>query len=192
MTGPAQSESEPAVASEAARSVKQRRMLLGAVAGAATLVGIGLAWRRNSTRATSGAKPALWDLSFDAPGKPALHMRSFAGKPLLLNFWATWCAPCIEEFPLLDRFYGENAHNGWQVLGLAVDQLAAVEAFLRHAPVRFPVAMAGMAGIELSRTLGNLAGGLPFTVVLGSTGHALHRKMGRVSPNDLLQWSALR
>ena len=119
-------------------------------------------------------------------------MRSMAGGPLLINFWATWCPPCVEELPLLNRFYEEHRRNGWQVLGLAVDQPAAVEAFLRRAPVAFTVAMAGMSGIELSKTLGNIGGGLPFTAIFGSGGQVLHRKMGRVTALDLQQWSQLK
>ncbi len=94
--------------------------------------------------------------------------------------------------PLLNRFYEEHRRNGWQVLGLAVDQKAAVEAFLRRAPVGFMVAMAGMPGIELSKSLGNIGGGLPFTAIFGSDGQVLHRKMGRVTALDLQQWSQLK
>lgn len=171
----------------------RRRWLYGAVAGAATLTGLGFAaWQRHQDSSRQVLRPALWQLSFDTPSGSTLRMQDFAGKPLLLNFWATWCPPCVEELPLLDRFFSENIHNGWQLLGLAVDQPAAVSSFLRRAPVRFPIAIAGMAGIELSKTLGNLGGGLPFTVVLGGAGDVLHRKMGRVLDQDLQVWRQLR
>ena len=171
----------------------RRRWLYAAVGGAATLTGLGLAtWQGRKNAQLEGARPALWQLAFDTPAQSPLRLQDFAGKPLLLNFWATWCAPCVEELPLLDRFFLENAANGWQVLGLAVDQAAAVKTFLQRAPVRFPIAMAGMAGIELSKDLGNLGGGLPFTVVLGSTGAVAHRKMGRVTEQDLQVWARLR
>ena len=171
----------------------RRRWIFGAVAGVATLTGLGLAaWQRQRNAVLQAARPALWQLSFDTPTRSTLRMQDFAGKPLLLNFWATWCPPCIEELPLLDRFFTENSRNGWQVLGLAVDQAGAVNTFLERAPVRFPVAMAGMAGIELSKGLGNLGGGLPFTVVLGSAGAVLHRKMGLLTEQDLKAWSSLR
>lgn len=78
------------------------------------------------------------------------------------------------------------------MLGLAVDQLAAVNNFLAKAPVKFPIALAGMSGVALSKSLGNLGGGLPFTVVLGRDGSVLHRKMGRVTPDDLRAWAALK
>jgi len=119
-------------------------------------------------------------------------MRSLQGKPLLVNFWATWCPPCVDELPLINDFFVKNKANGWQVLGLAVDKLQAVESFLKKMPLEFPVGMAGFAGTELSRSFGNLAGGLPFTVVLGGNGSVLHRKMGRVHPEDLQLWAGLK
>jgi thiol-disulfide isomerase/thioredoxin len=119
-------------------------------------------------------------------------MKSLRGKPVVLNFWATWCPPCVEELPLLSDFYQQNSANGWQVLGLAVDQPDPVNRFLTRVPVTFPVVMAGMSGIELSRSLGNLSGALPFTVVLGSDGFVAHRKMGKVTVADLRQWTELK
>ena len=88
----------------------------------------------------------------------------------------------VEELPLLDRFYRENKANSWQVVGIAVDQRDPVVRFLGKMPLQYPVVLAGISGIELGKSLGNLSGGLPFTVVLGSDGLIAHRKMGRVTP----------
>jgi len=171
----------------------RRRLLFGAVGAAAGAAGIGLAWwQGQQASALAPEQAALWQLEFQTPGGGPLAMRSFAGKPLLLNFWATWCPPCVEELPLLDRFFSENSGNGWQVLGLAVDQAAPVNSFLQRMPLRFPVALAGFAGIELSKSLGNLSGGLPFTVVLGAAGAVVHRKIGLVKDEDLQLWRNLR
>ncbi len=119
-------------------------------------------------------------------------MQSFQGRPLLVNFWATWCAPCVEELPLINDFYRQNKANGWQVIGLAVDKLASVQTFLQKMPLDFPVGMAGLGGTELSRALGNLVGGLPFSVVLGGDGSLMQRKMGRLTPADLSAWVRLK
>ena len=170
-------------------SPARRRWLVGAVAGAATLAGVGLARWQTGSDAKPAAEPlALWAMAFPTPEGATIAMRTFAGKPLLLNFWATWCPPCVEEMPLLDRFYQENKANEWQVLGMAVDQAPAVSRFLTQRPVDFPITLAGMSGVELSRSLGNEGGGLPFTVVIDRAGLIAQRKMGRVSLQDLQQW----
>jgi thiol-disulfide isomerase/thioredoxin len=178
--------------SEGVADQTRRRWLLGTVAGAAALGGAGLAWWRYQPHAmVPQVETALWAAEFaDLDSKP-LAMLALRGKPLLLNFWATWCPPCVEELPLLSAFYQENAAKGWQVLGLAVDQIDPVKRFLVKTPVSFPVAMAGVSGMELVKSLGNLSGGLPFTVVLGSDGSVLHRKMGKVSSEDLRAWAEL-
>ena len=171
----------------------RRRWLYAGVGLVAACTGFAASWWMRRT-APGEATPAagLWDMQFVAPSGISLPMRQFFGKPLLLNFWATWCPPCIDELPLLDGFFKQNKSNGWQVVGIAVDQLAPVQTFLQRVPLQFPVAMAGLPGIELSRSLGNMSGALPFTLVLGSNGDVLHRKMGRVTLEDLAAWSALR
>jgi thiol-disulfide isomerase/thioredoxin len=118
-------------------------------------------------------------------------MGTLRGKPLLVNFWATWCPPCIEELPLLEAFYRENASKSWQVVGLAIDQPSAVRTFLQRTPVSFPVGLAGLGGSELSKALGNIAGALPYTVVISGSGEVVQRRMGRVTAPDLAQWAQL-
>ncbi len=173
-----------------------RRYMLAGAGAVAALAGAGLAWWRLQDREApaGGTGPAevLWARTFETPAGGTLAMQSLRGRPLLVNFWATWCPPCIEELPILDRFFRENASKGFQVAGIAIDQVAAVRGFLGRSPLAFPVAVAGAGGLELVKSLGNLAGGLPFSVVLGSDGGVLHRKMGKVSETDLAQWVLLK
>lgn len=93
---------------------------------------------------------------------------------------------------MLDQFYRDKQAkaNGWQVAGIAVDGPTPVREFLAKLPVSFPIGLAGMDGAELSRTLGNVSGGLPFTVVFGSDGKVIARKLGAVAPSDLESWSS--
>jgi len=175
----------------------RRNLLFISAAAAAGLAGVGAAWfKHEPQKLTSGqttaVQDALWAMSFDTPDGQPQPMNSFRGKPLLLNFWATWCPPCVEELPLLDAFYQQHKAKGWQVLGLAVDQPSAVRKWLQAKPLSFAVGMAGLSGTELSKSLGNLAGGLPFTVVFGASGDLLHRKTGKVSAEDLAQWAQLK
>jgi peroxiredoxin len=89
----------------------------------------------------------------------------------------------------LSAFYVENKAKGWEVLGLAVDQPSQVQRFLRQTPLPFPVALAGLEGTALAKSLGDDAGSLPFSVLIGSDGRVLQRKMGQLTWDDLSQWA---
>jgi thiol-disulfide isomerase/thioredoxin len=175
---------------DAVQPQPRRRALMAGVAAAALAAGAGVAWWRLRPREVDAAD-ALWPLSFQTPQGTSLAMASLKGKPLLVNFWATWCPPCVEELPLLDRFYREQAAKGWQVVGLAIDQPSAVRRFLTATPVSFPIGLAGLNGTELTKTLGDDAGGLPFSVLVMPDGRLRERRMGRLSPADLKAWSGL-
>jgi thiol-disulfide isomerase/thioredoxin len=177
--------------------VNRRNILYGGVAAAAGLAGAGAAWWKFQPHDVVAGEPeraaeSFWQLSFDTPGGQNLPMRSFLGKTVLVNFWATWCPPCVEELPLLDYFYQENKDKNIQVVGLAVDQPSAVRTWLQSKPLNFPLGMAGLAGTELSKSLGNQTGGLPFSVVFSTSGKLLHRKLGKVSPEELALWAKLK
>lgn len=179
--------------SPAAPTPPSRRGLLLSAGALAALAGAGLAWWRYSPQlAMPGAEAGFWALQLETPAGQPLALASLRGRRLLVNFWATWCPPCIEELPLLNAFYRENSEKGWQILGLAVDQAASVRSFLGKQALDFPIAMAGSGGTTLSKSLGNAAGGLPFTVVFGADGHILARKIGKVSERDLATWRDLK
>jgi len=173
--------------------VRRRTWVLGAAAAAGVLGGAGYAaWRQRPGPEASAAAAAagVWSLSFERLDGTALAMRSLRGKPLLLNFWATWCAPCITELPLLDAFSREHSER-WQVLGLAVDRPDPVRRFAAERALRLPLALAGMDGLELCRDLGNQAAALPFSVAFDSRGRVAQRKLGELDAALLREWSRI-
>lgn len=170
--------------------MKRRALVLGTTVGAiAAAAGGGLAWwrwRLDDTAAPDG----FWQTRFERPEGGEFVLADFKGKPLVLNFWATWCPPCITELPLLDRFHLEHQAQGWTVLALAVDSPTPVREFLRKRPLAMPVGLAGLDGVEFGRSLGNRQGGLPFTVVFGSEGTVRSRKLGALKEADIAAWTA--
>ncbi len=171
--------------------MKRRHLVLAGAGAAAAAAGVAWqSWRVPPHLAAQAVGNAdLWTLSFPKPGGSPLALSSLRGQPLLLNFWATWCPPCIKEMPELDRFARDFAAQGWRVLGLAVDKPEAVREFLVRSPVSYAIAVAGFEGADLSRQLGNQQGGLPFTVAFNRQGVLTQRKAGATSLDELVAWA---
>ncbi len=166
-----------------------RRLLLGAGLVAAA-GGAGLAWwRHRPAPPLPGAQLDFWQEAFETPDGQPLRTIAWQGKPLLVNFWATWCPPCVEELPMLEAFWQARRAQGWTVLGLAVDQPSSVKRFLQTRPLSFPIGMAGLGGTELSKRLGNSMGALPFSVLFGKNATILKQKLGKLDQSDLDQWA---
>ncbi len=166
--------------------MKSRRTVTVAVAVAAVIAGVGLASRQYSlSNPDEAALTALWRLDLELPQGGILQLNKLRGNPLVINFWATWCPPCIEELPLLDAFYSQNTSKRWQMIGIAVDNAKSVKQFLSRMPLKFLTPLAGSGGVDLSRSLGNTSGGLPFTVVLNAAGEVKFRHMGQLSQSQI-------
>ena len=174
--------------------MNRRVVVLAGASLAAAAIGAGTAWRRARQDADDSAPSEvsidIWALEFQSVDGAPIKMATWRGRPLLLNFWATWCGPCVVEMPLIDRFAREQPARGWQVLALAVDQPDPVRRFIAERTLTLPVAIAGAIGLDLSRHLGNAGGGLPFTAAFDSAGVAVQRRLGPVTPRLLAEWKA--
>jgi thiol-disulfide isomerase/thioredoxin len=175
---------------------KSRRGLLVGAGLLAAAAGAGYAWRKNrhyDPPVTIQPPAGFWAQEWETPqGDAKIQLQSYQGKRVLINFWATWCPPCVDELPLLNDFYAKNKADGWNVLGLAIDKPAAVLAFFKHTPLSFPVGMAGLSGRPLMELFDNPIGALPFSLLIGSDGVILRRKLGKVTPQDLEVWARLK
>jgi len=169
------------VSGPAARSTVRRAALAGGVALAAAGLGAGLAWYRLAPApAADDAVALLMSQSLpDADGVPLAFAR-FAGRPLVVNFWATWCPPCVEEMPELSDLHAQLSARGLQMVGIGIDTADKIRSFSRKTPVSYPLVVAGMAGTELVRRFGNSTGALPFTVIVDARGRIAQRVLGRV------------
>ena len=110
-------------------------------------------------------------------------MRDYVGKPLVINFWATWCVPCVEEMPELDSM--AKALPSVLFVGLGIDTVDNIEHFVAKIPVSYPLLVVGNSAIALVRELGNVAGGLPFTVLFNAKGELVETILGQIKPLEL-------
>lgn len=167
-----------------------RRWLLGgAVALGAAALGAAVGWRRVApSDAADGAVTLLLAQSMPDPTGAPFDFRRFAGQALIINFWATWCPPCIEEMPELSDLNREMSPRSVQMVGIGIDSAAKIAEFASRHPVSYPLVVAGMGGTELGRQFGNTAGALPFTVLVNRRGGIAHRILGRV---DIIRLRAM-
>lgn len=114
---------------------------------------------------------------------------AYAGRPLLVNVWASWCGPCIKEMPELDRYARAEGANGTQVVGIALDDADAVRAFLARIPVSYPVLVDAPGPRDAGVRLGNPRGVLPYSVLLDPQGRVLKQKIGPFREGEIDAWA---
>ena len=164
----------------AVRNGAREWALIALVALVAAAAGWGYNWwRTGADKAPAG--DALAELR--TTGFPDLEKRpqtidQWQGKVLVVNFWATWCAPCREEIPLFVKLQDKYRNRGLQFVGIAVDQPEKVKPYAAELGMNFPVLLGSVDTIELTRKLGNRAGVLPYTLVIDRTGKVVSSEIG--------------
>lgn len=161
-------------------------MATGAVAAAA---GAATAWWRLApTLPVSAAADVLFASTFADPDDHPQPLSQWKGRLLVVNFWATWCAPCVEEMPDLQKVRDEYAGRGVEIIGIGIDNIKKIRDFRDQHRLTLPLLVAGAGGSELGRALGNVAGALPYTVLVARDGRIVQRKLGQIKPSELRRW----
>jgi thiol-disulfide isomerase/thioredoxin len=140
---------------------------------------------RASASAPALAPAHLWATPLATLNGRQQTLAVYKGHPVVVNFWASWCGPCVREMPALSALHQEYAKKGIQFAGIGVDSAANVNAFLKKVRVSYPVYIAGFGGTELARSLGDRTGGLPFTVIIDARGVVRATKSGEIRPDEL-------
>lgn len=172
------------------RAMNRRLLLSAGVAVAATVAGgLTLMSRKSQNAAAPAAEsdpiPALMQLQMPDLNGATHSLADFKGQPMVVNFWATWCAPCVKEMPELDALQKKYPHI--RFVGIGVDTAANMQKFVEKVQVTYPLWVIGAGAIDTLRKLGNPSGGLPFTLVFNADGGINRKILGEIQPDDLNQ-----
>lgn len=110
---------------------------------------------------------------------------SWAGKVVMLNFWATWCPPCLREMPMLEQLQQGFDTGQLQVVGIAIDDADSVRRFLDENSINYQILFGDASSVELSKRLGNRTSGLPFTVVFDRVGRLVFSHTGEITSAEI-------
>ena len=165
------------------KSARWILIALVAIAGLAAGIYYGVSSQKSEPSPQAGA--ALAGLSLpDAAGKEQA-LAQWRGKVMVVNFWATWCAPCREEMPEFIKAQSEYGAKGLQFVGIAVDQPDKIDQFAKEIGLNYPALVGGFGAMELSKTLGNNLMALPFSVVVDRKGQIAYTQLGMLKPDKL-------
>ncbi len=168
--------------------MNRRLLLSAAVAVAATVAG---AYTLQGRKSQSPSAPddagdpvaALMQMPLPDLNGASHSLAGWKGQPIVVNFWATWCAPCVKEMPELDALQKKYPHI--RFVGIGVDSAANMQKFVEKVQVSYPLWVIGAGAIDTLRKLGNPSGGLPFTIVFNADGGINRKILGEIQPDDL-------
>lgn len=156
-------------------------VLLAAVVGAGGGIG-GVYWYQQAQQPETTQRPAFSLPDLDGEERA---IAEWDGEVIVLNFWATWCAPCREEIPLFTELQQRYGDAGVQFLGVAIDRREAIRDYLQEVDMGYPTLHGMQAAMDVAASYGNQAGTLPFTVVIDRDGALRHVFEGQVHREDL-------
>ena len=167
----------------------KRHSLIVIVAVIAFVGGLSVRWLISAPQTSAGqtSEKPLPDFSLpDLSGKPR-SIKEWQGKVLVINFWATWCPPCLKEMPAFAAMQEEFSGQGLQFIGIAIDEAESVKAFIDKNKVSYPILIGETEGAKLAHSMGNLFNTVPFTVIVNKQDQIVKAHMGELSREQLLE-----
>jgi len=129
------------------------------------------------------------DSTPDQPQYSASTINDLLGKKLtLVNFWASWCAPCREEMPLFESFYQRAKSQGFEIIGVAIDNPDKAKPMLDSMGITYPILYAERTGMEVMESAGNTHGLLPYSLLLDENGNVIEQVLGIVHEPQIYKW----
>ncbi|QWD96805.1 TlpA disulfide reductase family protein [Polynucleobacter sp. MG-6-Vaara-E2] len=165
---------------------RRQWIMIGGISLLALLAGVfSSQWISQTGLASDPSIKAFFANPWQTPdGKPA-NSQNWRGNVLVVNFWASWCPPCVEEMPALDKIAQEYAPKNVLIVGIGIDSPSNIREFLQKTPVSYPIVLGGIEGSNLSKKMGNTQGALPYTVVINPKGKSIYTKLGKISEEEL-------
>jgi thiol-disulfide isomerase/thioredoxin len=142
-------------------------------------------WISQTGLASDPSIKAFFANSWQTPDGKSANSENWRQKVLIVNFWASWCPPCVEEMPTLDKIAQEYAPKNVLIVGIGIDSPSNIREFLLKTPVSYPIVIGGLEGSNLAKQMGNAQGALPYTVIINSKGKAIFTKLGKISEEEL-------
>lgn len=141
--------------------------------------------RLSAAPAHSSAVDALFSQKLTEVSAGPAELSKWKGHVMVVNFWATWCPPCVEEMPELTELQTRLTGKNTQIIGIGIDSPSNIRNFASKHKISYPLYIAGMEGTSLTTAFGNKAGGLPFTVLVDEKGTVIKTYTGRLNMANL-------
>lgn len=167
-------------------------ILILAIVGLLSLLlgwGVGNYFDKTNLSSKSVVQNSVWAefiaTQWKAPDGQEIDTKPWAGKTVVVNFWGSWCPPCVEEMPMLARLSDELKSKNVIFVGIGIDSPSNIREFLKKMPIPYQIAIGGLDGSNWAKRLGNETGGLPFTVIIAPDGSSKMTKLGKISEEEI-------
>jgi thiol-disulfide isomerase/thioredoxin len=163
-------------------------LMLTIIGVVSLLIGLGASFLKNKEDASSlpsGIYQEFLAAAWNDPQGQSIDTSSWKNKIIVINFWASWCPPCVEEMPLLSKLSQDFDSQKVVFIGIGIDSPSNIREFLNQTSVPYPIVVGGINGSEWGKRLGNSQGALPYTIIIDPKGNKVFSKLGKITEDDV-------